>query len=188
MYSRVVGENKSGRVITRSTRLISGHAYNVAVSGTLSAMAAEQYMDCQHLGVPFDNAAADPEAVAAGEFAGTGGEGDTSTKGDAMLVPFSSGAKLIVEQALSAWFQEVLTKARDMRDLVGDHKRLSKVDISEAFASHAGRAFAPQCAVEDVIVCPVWKTKSKSKSKSRGDSECDNTTVENATAMLVENA
>lgn len=138
MFCGAVGQDKKGRVIRRSTRRVSGHAYNTAIAGALSLVVAKQAAQCHDLGLPFDVDA-------------NGDEVEPSSKVGAMLIPMSKGAKLLVEQALASAVHQIVLKARAIRD-AGKRQRLNKHDIREALE-------APTCfgASDATLVVPRAK-------------------------------
>ena len=126
--------------VKRTRRLIGGHAYGIAATGAAQALAREQQIDCQRLGIEFDR---------------------TNDKGtpvaQAQLTP---AYKFMVEQFMCAYVQECVYAARTSMKAVGKHTRLNRGIMKLACGEVNEQLFAASgIAPRNVYVVPLLKKK-----------------------------
>jgi hypothetical protein len=128
------------KTVKRTQRLISGHAYGIASTGAAQAIAREQQIDCERLGVEFDR---------------------TNDKGtpvaQAQLTP---AFKFMVEQFMCSYVQECVYAARTSMQAVGKHTRLNRGIMKLACSEVNEQLFAASgLAPRNVYVVPLLKKK-----------------------------
>ena len=144
IFCKEVGNDKNGVTRRRSARLISPHAYNIAVAGAAAAIKRETHEELARFGM------------------------SSALTTDAATLPgFSKGAKYALEQFLCAYAQEAILAATRMTKTLNKGKRLNKAVVREAFEQTNLSIFslAAPCARATVVV-PLHR---KSSGKAAGD-------------------
>lgn len=145
---------KNGKQFKRSARQISHHAYNIAISGALAAIANDQKNVCKYLNIPYGNNGATDDH-------GYTMEDADINESTVMTMKINKGAKTTLEQFLSSYIQSALASAVEMRTMQG-RKRITASDINYAFnASVNSLSGAHAGSSTTVIVMPPPKKKAK---------------------------
>ncbi len=143
MYQRVVGQDKNGKVIKRSTKRIGGHAFGIAASGAAQAIAREQQLDSAMLGLKYHKTV----------------EGAPITQAQVAM-----SGRALAEEFMGDYVQEVLWNVKNVLFTIKKHKRLNrdviKLACTEANANiFQGTGLAPRA----VYVVPLPKKKHANK-------------------------
>ena len=144
LFKKSTKDDKTKKTVTttvkRTQRLISGHAYSIAATGAAQAIAREQQIDCEVLGV---------------EFARTNDKGTPVAQ--AQLTP---AYKFMVEQFMCAYVQECVYAARTSMAAVGGRTRLNRGIVKLACGEVNEQLFAASgIAPRNVYVVPLLKKK-----------------------------
>ena len=145
-YEKVSKDSKGKIVkksmVRRSARLINGHAFQIAAAGAASAAIREMRTDCANLGIDY-----------------------TSTTSSPFLPALAKCTKLVLEQFLAAYIQEVVLSATQGMTSIAKYKRLNGKVVKEAFHDVNQQIFnSAGPAPRTTVVVPLSKPTKKKKT------------------------
>lgn len=132
-------------MIRRSARLVSGHAYNIAVAGAVKEAVSRMKVECDRMGIDFPQSTRHP-----------------------FMLGLPKGTKLMMDQFLAAVVASAMLHATRMMNESGKHKRLNKGYVKRAFFEVVKRLNVASAAPQATLVVPLKKKNSK---KTGGDDE-----------------
>ncbi len=144
MFCKIVGKNKNGVEMKRATRLVSGHAHQIMCAGSAQAIAREQQLECEALGLEFMSSVNGPPITQA---------------------QVTDGYRAFMDQVACAYEQHILRVSRMILETsITKHKRLNRDVIKLAAAEVNATTFKHgELVPRAVYVVPLPRAKAGKK-------------------------
>ena len=162
MFLKPLGpSNAEGKIVKRQNHQASSHAFK-----TLSSLSGHHLTN-----------------VVGGDMNSLRVDGTLEETGAPMLVTFSKGMVLLLEQVLVAYCQQVMSRANELREAVGKHGKVSAKAVRLAATAVDETVYGSTGLSARVTYTPAVK-----KTKPRGSSKKAKEAAEAKKAASAENA